>query len=398
MIASTMIPRNDEELHDWAAIVAPMEAIERTLHIASKAEALAGIIDDPLARCHDAVEDARERLDAGLITLPEPLEPIGSNGHGASEFGNLELSKSGEAPASPPVPAGRMFIDWTAFWDRDHDEVEWVFPDVLARGRGHALYAAHKMGKSLFMLYVAAQLATGNEPIVVVYLDYEMSEADIFDRLEDMGYGPDNDFSRLLYALLPTLPPLDTATGAEALTELVDRAQSKWPDHHIVVIIDTISRAVRGEENSADTFRDFYSHTGIELKRRGVTWARLDHGGKDPAQGQRGSSSKGDDVDVVWKLTRTENGVCLHRELARMPWVPESVTFRLTDEPLAYTRLADDWPAGTGETANLLDRLEVAPDASARTAQTALREVNEGRRKQVVVAALRWRRERLAGM
>lgn len=129
-----------------------------------------------------------------------------------------------------------------------------------------------------------------------------------------------------------------------------------------------------------------------------MTWARLDHGGKDPAQGQRGSSSKGDDVDVVWKLTRTENGVCLHRELARMPWVPESVTFRLTDEPLAYTRLADDWPAGTGETANLLDRLEVAPDASARTAQTALREVNEGRRKQVVVAALRWRRERLAGM
>ena len=27
--------------------------------------------------------------------------------------------------------------------------------------------------------------------------------------------------------------------------------------------------------------RAFYNHTGMELKRRGITWARLDHGGKD---------------------------------------------------------------------------------------------------------------------
>ena len=290
-----------------------------------------------------------------------------------------------------------MFIDWATFWDRDYTEAEWVFPNVLARSRGHALYAAHKTGKSLLMLWVAAQLATGSEPVVVVYLDYEMTEADIFDRLEDMGYGRESDFSRLRYALLPTLPALDTSAGAEALTQLVNGVADDWPEHHIVTIIDTIGRAVEGEENDADTFRDFYNHTGIELKRRGITWMRLDHGGKDLSRGQRGSSSKGDDVDVVWKLTPTEGGVCLHRDFSRMPWVPANVTFGLSEEPLAYKQQAGDWPAGTGEIANLLNRLGVPLDASSRTAAAALKAVGEGRRREVLIAAQRWRKERFGG-
>ena len=142
------------------------------------------------------------------------------------------------------------------------------------------------------MLFIAAELATGPEPIVVIYLDYEMTEADVHDRLEDMGYGPETDLSRLRYDLLPSLPPLDLEDGSQALCEIIDEVQASFPAHHLVVIIDTIGRAVAGEENDADTFRNFYNHTGIELKRRGVTWARLDHSGKDPSQGQRGSSAR----------------------------------------------------------------------------------------------------------
>lgn len=293
--------------------------------------------------------------------------------------------------------AGRQspFIDWPSFWERDHSEAEWVYPDVLARGRGHAIYANHKAGKSLLMLWIAARLATSKEPIVVCYLDYEMTEADVYDRLDDMGYGPQSDLSRLRYALLPSLPPLDTAEGASELTVILDEIKGRWPDHHQVVVVDTISRAVSGEENSADTWRDWYVHTGMELKRRHATWVRLDHGGKDPTRGQRGSSGKGDDVDLVWKLVQTDNGVCLHRDLARMSWVPEKVSFMLAEEPLRYVRIADEWPAGTGETANLLDRLGVALDASTREAQKRLRDIGEGRRRHLVTAALRWRRQRM---
>jgi hypothetical protein len=295
--------------------------------------------------------------------------------------------------ALAPTPNAGPFIDWSTFWDRDYNAAEWIYPDVLARGRGHALYATHKTGKSLLMLYVAAQIATGDDPAVVIYLDYEMTEADLFDRLDNMGYGAASDLSRLRYALLPVLPPLDTEQGADALTAIVDGVQGEYPEHHLVVIIDTISRAVCGEENSADTFRAFYNHTGIRLKQRGITWARLDHAGKDPMRSQRGSSSKGDDVDVVWKLTATESGVCLYRDVARMPWVPDKVQFGLSECPLTYTRLAGDWPAHTGELANILDRLDVPMGATVRDARAALKKADEAWRTNVVTAALRWRRE-----
>ena len=340
-----------------------------------------------------AVQDHARRRRLQLATEVALAELAHGDGEGARLFCE-RMTAAVEAERVTSVPAvGNAFIAWPSFWDRDSTQAEWVYPDVLARGRGHALYAAHKLGKSLLMLFIAAKLATGSEPNVVIYLDYEMSEADVFDRLEDMGYGPDTDLSRLHYVLLPTLPPLDTAEGSRALMELVDHVRGEWPDHHTVVMIDTISRAVCGEENDSDTFRDFHAHTGIEFKRRGITWARLDHSGKDPTKGQRGTSSKGDDVDLVWGLTRTENGVCLRRDVARMPWVPEKVTFHIAEDPLTFTRLAGDWPAGTGETANLLDRLEVPLEATVRTAQAALKAVDEGRRQLVIRAALTWRRE-----
>ena len=334
-------------------------------------------------RLREAIRDIQTAADANGKT-PDELRRYA-----------LELLKATEPPihgaAFEADPSA--FIDWPAFWAADHDQAEWVYPDVLARGRGHALYAAHKLGKSLFMLWVAAQLATGAEPNVVIYLDYEMTEADVHERLEDMGYGPASDLCRLRYALLPTLQPLDTAGGARELLKVVDAVRGDWPGHHVVVIVDTIGRAVQGEENPADTIRDFYRHSGIALKRRGITWARLDHAGKDAARGQRGSSAKGDDVDVIWELRKTENGVCLHRDVSRMGWVPDKVTFGMDEDPLRYRRLTDDYPAGTGETANLLDRLDVPLDASSKEAAGRLRDVDEPRRKQVVLAALRYRRD-----
>lgn len=298
-----------------------------------------------------------------------------------------------------PAAAAVEFIDFAAadFWDRDADAADWILPDVLARGRGHAIYAAHKVGKSLFMLHGGAKLATSAEQVVVVYLDYEMTPADVRDRLEDMGYGPTADLRRLRYALLPSIPPLDTADGGSALTTMLDAVQAEFPEHHMVVIIDTISRAVAGEENPADTWRDFYRCTGIELKRRGITWARLDHGGKDLSRGQRGSSGKGDDVDVVWRLSKTDSGLRLDRDVARMPWVPERAVFHLEEDPLRFRRTANDWPAGTAEVGNLLSRLDIPLNATSRAAQAALKSAGHGRRRQLVTAALQWRVAQLAG-
>jgi hypothetical protein len=52
------------------------------------------------------------------------------------------------------------------------------------------------------------------------------------------------------------------------------------------------------------------------------------------------------------------------------------------------------WPAGTVEVAAVLDELEVALDATVSNAQAALKAAGDARRRSVVSAALRQRRQR----
>ena len=140
-----------------------------------------------------------------------------------------------------------------------------------------------------------------------------------------MGYGAASDLSRLRYALLPTLPPLDTVAGAQALTDLLDGVQAEWPEHHLVVIFDTISRAVRRGELSRHLPRLLQQQRHrAQAPRYHLGAARSQRQGPQP--GPAGQLRQGDDVDVVWNLARTENGVLLQRDFARMSWVTERVT------------------------------------------------------------------------
>jgi len=324
---------------------------------------------------------------AASIKLVEPAVGKDISDHLAAGKTVDELVSPGTGDDDSP------YLDWHELFSDDTPDDEWLFEDVFALGRGHAIYAMHKQGKSLFALWCCAHLATTHTDIDVVYLDYEMTRADIRERLEDMGYGIHSDLTRLHYALLPTLPPLDTGEGIAGLIELIDQVQR--PDCHTFVVIDTTARAAQGEENSADTYRNFYRWTGTTLKRRGITWARLDHAGKDPAKGQRGSSGKGDDVDVIWKLQQADNGVILYRDAARMSWVNEKVTFTMRPDPLRYERSDFLWPAGTSELAQVLDDLDVPLGASRRAARQILDNTGQTAGNKVLGKALQWRQQRV---
>jgi 5S rRNA maturation endonuclease (ribonuclease M5) len=287
-----------------------------------------------------------------------------------------------------------FYIDWATFCAADHDEAEWDYPDVLARGRGHALYAPAGQGKSLFSLWMAVEMTRLHPDLHVHYFDYEMTEADLHERLDSMGVLDPLALERLHYALLPDLPPLDTAQGAVAMMERIDVVRAAHPAARHATVIDTMGRAVAGEENDADTYRDFSRLTGMALRRRCITWVRCDHAGKDPSKMQRGSSAKNDDVDVVWLLMPTNGGITLKRDKARMGWVSERIVFAQIDEPLRYERRTDDWPEGTGALANLLDRLAVPLDATSKVCAQRLRDVREPHRKQDILAALRYRHVR----
>src|SRR5262249_19746449 len=85
-----------------------------------------------------------------------PMGPRGApraSGRAAMSGGWDPLEDHGEEPA-----AASPFIDWAEFWSRDHTAAEWLVEDVLARGRGHSLYASRKSGKSLLMLWLALRL------------------------------------------------------------------------------------------------------------------------------------------------------------------------------------------------------------------------------------------------
>lgn len=289
-----------------------------------------------------------------------------------------------------------MRIDWSSFWEQERHDVEWLIADVLARGRGHAFFAWQKTGKSLLLLALLTELVLRDPNVVILYFDYEMTEADVYERLCDMGHGPKTDFSRLYYDLLPDMDPLDTRQGAATLLRTVDEVQQAHPGKHLVVVLDTMGRAVSGEENSADTIREFYRHTGLGLKKRVVTWARLDHAGKDREKGQRGTSAKGDDVDIVWRIEKQDGGLILNREAARMSWVPAKVAFQIVQEPsLHFSYSPQVWPVGTQELMTLLDDLKVPVGCTIKMARDALTKAEIKRRNTVLSAAVRARKQGL---
>jgi hypothetical protein len=286
-------------------------------------------------------------------------------------------------------------IDWDLFWQQDGRISEWEVEPIIPAGRQVAIWARAKAGKSLLMLDVAAARATGRsvlgaparEPVDVVYVDLEMSEDDLQERLEDLGYGPDCDLSRLHYYQGCSLPPMDTMFGGAVIAAIC----AHWSAR--LLVVDTMARAVTGEENSSDTYRHFHAHTGIKLRALGVGVALVDNAGKDDRLGARGSSAKDDGVDVVFGLKDVGECLVLKRTHTRVPWVPIETTIRRMLEPqLRHELTPVAYPAGTAETAALMDELGVALDASRRSAQQALKEAGHGRRADVVGAALKYRR------
>ena len=308
----------------------------------------------------------------------------------------LEASNSEKTAAdNPDTPRlAQYLVDWSTAWNAD-TSAEWLIEPFIARGRAHTLYAGAKTGKSLVTLYAVAAatlgespfgLAIGPEhPIKVLYIDMEMTLDDLLERLSDMGW-ENTQFPNLHYLQLPNLKALDTIEGG---SELVNFALHLGVD---LVVIDTTSRVISGEENSADTFRWLYMYCIQPLKAAGVATLRLDHAGKDVSKGTRGSSAKNDDVDVVYRLDRAEAGFSLHTTHRRMGWIPEYTAINMSDDPLRFTLGLTAVPEGTKELIDHLTRLGVRTDASVRVAGAALHADGIRVSQRVLAAALKARR------
>ncbi len=236
------------------------------------------------------------------------------------------------------IAAGPRPIDWREFWATDEIAHDWMIEPVLPEGRQTAIFGDAKSGKSLLSLEMASAKAVGRavlgqpagDPIAVTYIDAEMGRADLRERLLDLGYGPKSDLSLLSYYQLAGLPPLDTPAGGREVERILDVHGTQ------LLVVDTVASLTAGAEQDSDTIRHFFRYSGMAAKERGVTLLRIDHSGKDEGKGQRGTSHKSADVDVVLRLTAKGDAVSLAATHSRVPWVPPSVALTRRSDPLRH--------------------------------------------------------------
>ena len=228
---------------------------------------------------------------------------------------------------------GITLVNWHEFFTKERLDPEWLVEGLWPFGRHISIGSKAGQGKSELIQYVVSRLALGidpwsgqeRDPLRVIYLDMEMAEEDLYQRMTDFGYSVEHAQalqSNLLYAVLPVIPALNSQRGLGFVERLCDRYQ---PD---VFIIDTFMKTLAGDENDAATVQEFTRLTGMLLKSRQIASGRADHYGKDPDKGNRGTSAKDDDVDVAWRLVRPQGSYTskLTATKRRQGFVPERLS------------------------------------------------------------------------
>lgn len=329
--------------------------------------------------------------------LPDRLDDFERSLDGArAKFGEPD-------PPGPPAISSALAdsrLDLGDLLANGAPEPEWLIEPFIPAKRTTLLVAGAKTGKSLLLGEAAVSAALGrtwlgatpDKPIRVLYLDYEMTPDDLAERLESMGLSPKDDpqlAENLFYYQHPVMRPLDTAEGAKDLHGLVDLHRPK------LVIIDTWSRVISGNENDSESYTAFYRLTNSPLKAKGIAVVMADHTGHENKKRSRGSSAKLDLVDLAWTLRATDSGIRLQRQAQRISWAPEEISLTRTEDgaPI-HKRTSKGWPEGTRGCVDLLDRLEVPVELGERKARLAVRDAGGvAPRAEILRAAIKFRKQ-----
>ena len=342
-----------------------------------------------------AIAAALRVINVERCENPLPESEIEKIADSAGRYDPAE-SLASEITGSPkPKP-----IDWTEFADIDHSIGDWRAEPLLPRGTLVMLYSSPGIGKSLLSLELAAKLSLGlaflaqssGRPLSVVYLDSEMTESDLADRLASLNLDP-SQLVNLHYYLLQDIPPLDTKQGGDAVHAICQEHKAD------ICIIDPMVNTLKGEENESNTIKDWTRYTILPLKADGVTVLVLDHSGKDKRLGMRGSSAKKAAADVVWRMVGTGKGVRLKADKRRQGWIPEVINLVKLEEPyLSHALITNKGDANVidavaDEVVAELNDLDIPLDTSYAKAGKLLRAAGKRHSQKAVVAAQKKRRD-----
>jgi AAA domain len=295
-------------------------------------------------------------------------------------------------------------LDLAALMSVDRPPRSWLWWRLIPAGAAVALVAPAGTGKSLLLLALVIAITRGDRAFAglritnprVLMIDMENTEDDLAERLRDLGVTADNaaKLDDLAYLHLPMLPPLDTPAGGVALLALVDGYHIRAGD---VVVLDSIQRLTSGKENDSDTIRAYYLHTGIWLKRRGITVIRTDNTGKDADRGARGSSGKRDDIDVelIMEPDSSHPGrVSIKPGKLRLPDIDSIILDQLIDEDgrIYYDSASDPFRAKVVDAIAALERHAIPVDLGERKVAVALKGHGEDFPRAALRVAIKERR------
>lgn len=341
----------------------------------------------------------------GLEQVPKESAPA-ETGDDVPELDDLGELAEVEADRDRFAP-----LDWVQLFTAAPEPAQFLPASLLERGQQASLIGDGKSGKSLLIFDWCWHAISGQpfldevviDPIKILYLDAENSRRDLLGRARAFGTNPEVLAEHLVYLSFPPFNPLDTTEGAQQALAIVAKHR---PD---VVILDTVSRFVQGNENDSDTWLALYRKLHRGLKAAGIACLRLDHFGKDAERGGRGSSAKTQDIDHVWELhsaepTEESNGgeftittaLTLRRTHTRSGLGPDQIAITRTG---VMNQARDMWlPGRTRHTTAVsadpfAGRVDVPTDLMADILAFLAR--NPGSSRAAVETAVRGRRERI---
>ncbi|OFE08009.1 hypothetical protein A5N83_14880 [Rhodococcus sp. 1139] len=301
----------------------------------------------------------------------------------------------------------------------------WLENLLVAVGQVTKITAASGVGKTLLLAYLALCWSLGRSgldvengengehgepralarPLRVLYIDGEVGEDWWFEYLDKMD--APFELPNLLVKSFPDWPPLTTDAGARLFWGLVEHHS---PD---VVILDTLSSFIDGDENDSSTWIAFDNRITLPLKANGITALFADHTGKIAELGARGSSAKKSKIDVEWSVEASpkgSNGLLLRNLKARTGKLPDMVRLIRKDDPLTHARSGSESGSTSplrsvsqsgepvdpkvAEVVRVLDKLNIDPKSGRPTIAKRLRSEGVTASDEAIRAAIEHRRQR----
>jgi putative DNA primase/helicase len=249
---------------------------------------------------------------ADPLPLDAPIDMLDKLRAGASAYELPEPSGQQSEPETRATRPRLKAVDIESFLSLEIPPRQMVLAPILPTQGLIMIFAKRGVGKTYLGLNIAYAIACGGEflrwhapePRRVLYIDGEMSGADMQHRIAEVVQGSPKepqsaDSFRIITPDLQSegVPNLSTAEGQDAVDEHLDGVS--------VVVLDNLSTLCRsGRENDAESWEPVQQWI-LGLRRRGISVVLIHHAGKGGMQ--RGTSKREDVLDTIICLNRPED-------------------------------------------------------------------------------------------